>query len=167
MLYDTPRSSKSLAEDEIKSEIVDADDTYEIPENPVWDGDVSSERTRKPEITVTESVAVAACHVENTNTFQIPKNDSSTGLSDFGSLSASSSPGYSSKFPSSLGLFSLYDTPRSSTSNLAEYIYDVPRNNDPLYENDNFSGTDEEFYVTPKISVSSMASVWDSAERLP
>ena len=158
MLTDTPRSSKSLTENELNSEISDADDTYEIPENPVWDEDISHERTGTPEIIVTKNVPVAATDIETINTFRIPKNDSLIGLSDVGSLSTSSSPGYSSKFPSSIGLFSLYDTPRSSHSNLAELIYDVPHNNEPVYENDTLSATDEEFYVTPKVSVSSMAS---------
>ena len=159
MLTDTPRSSKSLTENELNSDISDADDTYEIPVNHVWNEDTSSQRTGTPDIIITESEPVAFAN--------IPKNNFSTGLSDAeshtGSHSACSSPGYSSKFPSSIGVFSLYDTPRSSHSNLTDLIYDVPYNNEPvepLYENDTLSATDEEFYVTPspKVSVSSMAS---------
>ena len=51
-----------------------------------------------------------------------------------------------------MGISSLYDTPRSSSSNLTEMIYDVPRNNEPVYENDTFHRDEDDFYESPKTS---------------
>ena len=74
------------------------------------------------------------------------------GLSD-SCKSYPSSPGYAFEYPSFVGVSCLYDTPRSSSSNLTEMIYDIPRNNEPVYENDTFRRDEDEFYESPKTSV--------------
>lgn len=167
IVYDTPRSSKSVTEDEIKAETMDIDDTYEIPENPIWDEDIISEGTHTPKIIVTCEPSVPVFKTKTTPTTMI--NPAETGLpstniplaalNDSCCTSPSSSPGYTFKYSKNNGFSSLYDTPRSSSSNLSRSIYDVPHSNEPLYQNDDFQATDEQFYVTPKTSVSSVGSV--------
>ena len=148
-VYDTPRNSIGSQVNGIEAVMIDSDDTYEIPHNPDWDESYSNKYTETPEIVVTDDSSV-----RNVAKLLLAHN-SFKGSSDIYNSSQHSSE-YASKCPSSIGLSDLYDTPRSSTSNLAELIYDVPRHREPLYENENFHISDEEFYVTPKTSVSSM-----------
>ena len=82
----------------------------------------------------------------------IAPKQSFMGLSD-SCNSSPSSRGYAFKYPSFVGLSSLYGKLRSSSSNLTEMIYDVPRNNEPVYENDTFRRDEDEFYESPKTSV--------------
>ena len=163
MVYDTPRHSHCENEDiakiiithstDARETAVDMDDTYEIPMNPVWNDNCQSEGTRTPDIIGGDSrpLTPSSIDVHSINSLIAPKQ-SFMGLPD-SCNSSPSSPGYAFKYPSFVGLSSLYDTPRSSSSNLTEMIYDVPRNNEPVYENDNFRRDEDDFYESPKTSV--------------
>ena len=162
VLYNTPRNSESEKEKVAKITIEDIDDTYEIPENPIWDDNSASNDAESPVVVVTdESSVIPSPFTIHKNRELMSAKHSFTDLSE-SCNSSPSSPGYAFKYPSLVGLSNLYDTPRSSSSNLAESIYDVPRNNgpvsEPVYVNENFHAEEENFYVTPKVSVTSICN---------